>query len=223
MRQGPIFLAAANQCNDRKIFCGTLKKQDEWRKSAMEEKKQIREKMKARLQRLTEEEKRAYDKQIAERLYELSLWKRSKTIGITVSKGKEVDTKSIIERAWYEGKTVSVPKCDPATKTMVFRKIQSFFQLESVYYGLWEPIEKLTDEVKGSNIDIMIVPGICFSKDGYRIGYGGGYYDRYLQHASIPTVSLAYSFQVIESLPVEKHDIPVQMIITNEGVIKCNE
>jgi 5-formyltetrahydrofolate cyclo-ligase len=189
----------------------------------MEEKRQIRKRMQAKLEQLTDEEKQAYDKQIAEKLYELPQWKNARVIGITISKGKEVDTIPIIEQAWQEGKTVSVPKCDPATKTMVFRKIVSFSQLESVYFGLREPIETLTNEVKKSDMNIIIVPGICFSKNGYRIGYGGGYYDRYLRHVSVPTISLAYSFQVVDSLPIEEHDVPVQMIITNEGVIQCNE
>jgi 5-formyltetrahydrofolate cyclo-ligase len=189
----------------------------------VEGKKQIRKRMQAKLQQLTDEEKQTYDKQIAEKLYELPQWKNARVIGITISKGKEVDTISIIERAWSERKAVSVPKCDPATKTMVFRKIESFSHLESVYFGLFEPIEMLTSEVNKSDMDIIIVPGICFSKNGYRIGYGGGYYDRYLRNVSAPTVSLAYSFQIVDSLPIEEHDVPVEMIITNEGVIQCNE
>ncbi|MFC4182671.1 5-formyltetrahydrofolate cyclo-ligase [Saccharococcus thermophilus] len=189
----------------------------------METKKQIRKTMQAKLQQLTDEEKQAYDKQIAENLYRLPQWKNADTIAITISKGKEIDTTPIIKRAWSEGKTVSVPKCDPATKTMVFRQITSFSQLESSYFGLLEPIEALTSEIKKSDMDMIIVPGICFSKNGYRIGYGGGYYDRYLRNVSAPTVSLAYSFQVVDFLPIEEHDVPVQMIITNEGVIQCNE
>jgi 5-formyltetrahydrofolate cyclo-ligase len=189
----------------------------------MEEKKQIRKRMQAKLQQLTDEEKQTYDKQIAEKLYELPQWKNADTIAITISKGKEIDTIPIIKQAWSEGKTVSVPKCDPTTKSMAFRQITSFSQLESVYFGLLEPIETVTSEVNKSDMDIIIVPGICFSKNGYRIGYGGGYYDRYLQHVSALTVSLAYCFQVVDSLPIEEHDVPVQMIITNEGVIQCNE
>lgn len=189
----------------------------------MQEKKAIREQMKARLQQLTTEEKRAYDEQIAEKLYDLPVWQQAKTVALTVSKGYEVNTKLIIEKAWQEGKTVCVPKCDPKTKTMTFRAIRSFSQLESVYFGLQEPIEAITQKFSPREIDVMIVPGICFSKNGYRIGYGGGYYDRYLQYVSKPTISLAYAFQVVDHFPTEPHDIPVDMIITNEKVMICRE
>ncbi|MBA2873481.1 5-formyltetrahydrofolate cyclo-ligase [Thermaerobacillus caldiproteolyticus] len=189
----------------------------------MEDKKTIRQQMKARLQQLTDEQKQAYDKEIARNLYALPLWQNATTIGITISRGIEVNTKPIIEKAWQAGKAVAVPKCDPVTKTMRFREICSFSQLESVYFDLWEPIAAVTREVAADDIDVMIVPGICFSRNGYRIGYGGGYYDRYLQHFSQTTISLAYTFQVIDDIPSEPHDIPVQQIITNDEVIVCDE
>ncbi|ANB60452.1 5-formyltetrahydrofolate cyclo-ligase [Anoxybacteroides amylolyticum] len=183
----------------------------------------IREQMRERLRQLTPEAKRAYDGQIAARLYAFPVWQRATTVALTISKGQEINTTPLIENAWKEGKIVCVPKCYPTTKTMTFRAIRSFDQLETVYFGLSEPIEAVTDEIAPEAIDVMIVPGICFSIDGYRIGYGGGYYDRYLQQVKSPTVSLAYPFQVMEQLPIEPHDIPVDYIITNEKVIVCHE
>ena len=67
----------------------------------------------------------------------------------------------------------------------------------------------------------MFVPGLCFMKNGYRLGYGGGYYDRYLQNYKGMTVSLAFSDQVVDSLPVESFDIPVEKIVLNNQVIEC--
>jgi 5-formyltetrahydrofolate cyclo-ligase len=189
----------------------------------MEEKKEIRKKVKQLLEQLTEKEKQAYSRAIAEKLYALSAWEKAKCIGITISRGNEVNTLPIIKKAWHEGKKVCVPRCNPAEKTMVFRELQSFEQLESVYFGLLEPIENMTTEVRAHDIDLMIVPGVCFSKDGYRIGYGGGYYDRYLPYFSQTTVSLAYSMQIVDKVPTEPHDIPVQLIITNDEVIVCND
>lgn len=183
----------------------------------------IREQMRERLRQLPPEEKRAYDEQIAAKLYALPIWQQATTVALTVSKGREIDTTPMIEKAWKEGKVVCVPKCHPTTKTMTFRAIRSFAQLETVYFGLKEPIEAVTEEIPPQAIELMIVPGICFSTNGYRIGYGGGYYDRYLQQVKHPTVSLAYPFQVVEQLPIEPHDIPVDVIITNEKVIVCHE
>jgi 5-formyltetrahydrofolate cyclo-ligase len=189
----------------------------------MEEKKKMRKKVKQLLTQLTDKEKQEYSEAIAEKLYALSAWKKAKCIGITISRGNEVHTLPIIEKAWCEGKKICVPKCDPDEKTMVFREIHSFAQLESVYFGLLEPIEDITKEVEAAEMDLMVVPGIVFSRDGYRIGYGGGYYDRYLQQFTQTTISLAYSVQIVERVPAEPHDIPVQMIITNNEVIVCDE
>jgi len=187
------------------------------------EKKILRAEAKKRLESLSDQEKKAYSQKIAATLFDLPVWRNAKVIGITISRGDEVNTSPIIERAWCEGKQVCVPKCYSADKRMEFRELQSFEQLESVYFGLLEPIESLTKKVSPEEIELMIVPGVCFARNGYRIGYGGGYYDRYLQHFSRHTISLAYNVQMIETVPHEKHDIPVQMIITNEEVIVCHD
>ena len=147
-------------------------------------------------------------------------WNKAKTIGVTVSRGREVDTKTIIEKAWRDGKRVVVPKCDPESNTMIFRKIDTYHQLETVFFGLMEPIESETISVEPDDIDLMIVPGICFDRKGYRIGYGGGYYDRYLKEYQGVTISLAFSFQLLNSLPRETHDVPIEGLITEIGVEK---
>ncbi|GLB58198.1 5-formyltetrahydrofolate cyclo-ligase [Cytobacillus sp. NCCP-133] len=186
------------------------------------EKKMIRKEMLAKLKELNkpEYEQRSYD--IARSLYQTPFWLHAKTIGMTVSNPPEPETWQIIRKAWEEGKRVVVPKCVPSTKQMVFRDLECFSHLESVYYGLWEPIEAKTAEVSGEEIDLLIVPGLAYMKCGYRLGFGGGYYDRFLKNYKGRTVSLAFSFQVIESLPIEQHDRPVDFIITDDQVWKTN-
>ncbi|MBT2687131.1 5-formyltetrahydrofolate cyclo-ligase [Bacillus sp. ISL-47] len=187
------------------------------------EKKFLRKEMLGRLKELNkpEHEQRSYE--IACKLYQHPLWLQAKTIGITVSNQPEADTWQIIKQAWDEGKKVAVPKCIPKTKEMVFRRLECFTDLESVYYGLWEPIEAVTEEVPGGEIDTVIVPGLAYMKNGYRLGFGGGYYDRFLEGYKGNKVSLAFAFQVINSLPVEEHDRPVEMIITDEQVWKTSD
>ncbi|WP_026584499.1 5-formyltetrahydrofolate cyclo-ligase [Bacillus sp. J33] len=187
------------------------------------EKKKIRKEMLAKLKELQkpEHEQRSYE--IARRLYQNPLWLDARTIAITVSNPPEPETWQIIRKAWEEGRRVAVPKCIPKTKQMVFRKLERFSELESVYYGLWEPIEASTKEVPGEEIDTMIVPGLAYLKNGYRLGFGGGYYDRFLENYKGKTLSLAFSFQVIETLPVEEHDRPVDVIITDKQVWKTND
>ncbi|MDQ1001507.1 5-formyltetrahydrofolate cyclo-ligase [Neobacillus niacini] len=186
----------------------------------MTEKKLIRKEMKECLALLTKPYYEHYSHIIANTLYKDEDWLNANVIGITISKEPEVDTYQIIRKAWEEGKEVVVPKCNPETKTLSFRKITEFSQLESVFYGLLEPIIELTMKVKPEEIDLLFVPGLAYTREGFRLGFGGGYYDRYLTNYKGNTLSLAFYFQVIPQFPIEKHDIPVSKIITNDEVIK---
>lgn len=150
-------------------------------------------------------------------------YQNAKTIGITISRFPEVNTTSLIEAAWQDDKQVAVPKCIASTRQMDFRLIESFDQLETVYMDLREPIIEKTTAVAKSMIDVQIVPGVVFSNNGYRIGFGGGYYDRYLKDYTGNTISLAFDCQTGHDVPVEVHDMPVAKIITETSVIVCQE
>ena len=136
------------------------------------------------------------------------------TIALTVSSFPEVDTLGLIADSWKAGKQIAVPKCIPGSRGMDFYLLESFEQLEVVYMRLKEPKVNETEYIASENIDLMIVPGVVFSHAGYRIGFGGGYYDRYLANYYGPTRSLAFDLQVVERVPVEAHDIPVGGIHT---------
>ncbi|MDW0117349.1 5-formyltetrahydrofolate cyclo-ligase [Sporosarcina thermotolerans] len=146
---------------------------------------------------------------------------KAETIGVTISRFPEVDTISIIEAAWKSGKKVAVPKCISSTREMDFRIITSFDDLETVYMDLREPVIERTETVEKTAIDLQIVPGVVYSDEGYRIGFGGGYYDRYLTDYPGERLSLAFKVQTALNVPVEEHDIPVNKIITENGVIQC--
>ncbi len=185
------------------------------------EKKQMRLYIKKKLSTLvkTEYEQRCH--RITQLLYALPEWRQSNVVALTVSAPFEVDTWSIIRHAWMNGKKVCVPKCEPLTKEMQFYLLSDFQELEKVYAGIYEPIIDKTSAISCECIDFMIVPGLLFNKNGYRIGFGGGYYDRFLPNFTGYTVSLAFSFQLSDDIPVEVHDLPVQKIVTDEFVIKC--
>ena len=148
---------------------------------------------------------------------------KSEIIGITLSAFPEVETWILIEELWKLGKKVAVPKCEPSTRSMNFYEIVSFDQLEVVYMKLREPIVSVTQRVNAAQIDVLIVPGVVFDRNGYRIGFGGGYYDRYLSGYTGVTISLAFDCQVVENVPVETFDIPVDCIITESERILCND
>lgn len=144
-------------------------------------------------------------------------------IGVTLSRFPEVDTRGIIEAAWAQGKLVVVPKCTAKIRAMDFRLIKSFDELETVYMDLLEPIVSETVTVPKEKIDLQIVPGVVFSKEGYRIGFGGGYYDRYMEDFTGKSIALAFEVQTGESVPVESHDIPVEKIITENNTQICSK
>ncbi|MED0947971.1 5-formyltetrahydrofolate cyclo-ligase [Bacillus mobilis] len=187
-----------------------------------EEKLRLRKQIIEHMNSLSEERYTTLSEQIAFSLYAQKEWAEAKIIGITLSMENEVNTYPIIEKAWEEGKKVVVPKCNKETRTMSFRQISNFDQLETVYMNLREPIPALTEEVGADDIDLQIVPGVVYTGRGERIGYGGGYYDRYLVHYKGKTLSLAYSFQMVEHIPVEPFDKNVEKIITEKGTMVKN-
>lgn len=186
----------------------------------MNEKNSIRKQMKETLSKITKPLYEDFSYNIANTLYVQPDWKEAQVIGITISKQPEVDTYQIIRKAWELGKQVVVPKCYPNEKKLSFRTLTAFSQLESVFYGLLEPIEAETMEVEPNQIDLLIVPGLAYTREGFRLGFGGGYYDRFLKYYSGKTISIAFNSQIIPHFLVEDHDIPVLNIITNDEVIK---
>lgn len=160
---------------------------------------------------------------ILEQLFKCEEYASARTIGVTISRFPEVDTYPLIASAWKSGKQVAVPKCIPETKEMDFRLITSIDDLETVYMDLKEPIVGRTISLEKGEIDLQIVPGVLFSDDGFRIGFGGGYYDRYLTTYNGDRISLAFEVQASQEVPIERHDIPVDKIITENRVIQCRK
>ena len=174
------------------------------------------------LKGFSENEKEKTEIKLTKFLTASNIWKQAKTIGVTVSQGFEWDTKPIIEAGWMDNKTVAVPKCLPKEKQLTFYKLEAYNQLEVVYYNLLEPKPDETVKVSKQGIDVLIVPGLLFDKQGYRIGFGGGFYDRFLTDFSNTTISILHSKQLMEDIPREAFDIPVQFLITENGWIKHN-
>ncbi|MBR4225036.1 MAG: 5-formyltetrahydrofolate cyclo-ligase [Oscillospiraceae bacterium] len=155
------------------------------------------------------------DEDIRERLEMDREYKDAKTVLAYVSSEIEVDTHEIIEDAIEDGKRVACPRCIPGTHEMEFYYIDSLDDLVKGSYGIYEPdIEKceLASDVDGA---LCLVPGLCFDRRGYRLGYGGGYYDRYLGAHQLVTVGLCYSFFVVRELLHGRYDARMDKVITN--------
>lgn len=187
------------------------------------DKERIRKQMLATLNTISQEEYAQYSRKIKERIIATDEFKKAEIIGITISRYPEVDTRLIIEAAWSLGKQIAVPKCDRKTREMDFRLLTSFDHLETVYMDLLEPVLAKTASVLQEQIDLQIVPGVVFSAEGYRTGFGGGYYDRYLAAYNGRTLSLAFECQTGQDIPIENHDLPIEKIITENNVIDCRK
>lgn len=185
------------------------------------EKKILRRKMMQDLRELDSLQYAQRSFQIGERLYQTTEWKNAQTIGITVSRFPEINTWSIIRMAWRQGKVVTIPKSSPVQKEMSFYQIKTFLQMEKGYSNLYEPITKETRLFPKSEIDLLIVPGLIFTMKGDRLGFGGGFYDRFLTDYQGYTIALAFTNQIKEKIPTEPYDLPVQKIVTESALIDC--
>lgn len=187
------------------------------------DKKELRKETIHNLKNLSDDDKLNIEKGMLEHLQKLRVWKRARTIAITISQGFEWNTKPIIELAWAEGKRVCVPKCTPEGRKLTFHAFTSYDQLEVVYYNLLEPKADETEVIEKNGIDLIVVPGLLFDKRGYRVGFGGGYYDRYLQGYKNRTVSLvSEELQLVDEVPNESFDIPVECIVTENDFYNTN-
>ncbi|GAA0363450.1 5-formyltetrahydrofolate cyclo-ligase [Alkalibacterium iburiense] len=183
-------------------------------------KEELRKGMLLSLEKIGGMERRRVQKAMHTHLFDSPLWKQAERIGVTLSTEKEWDTEAIIEQAWDEGKAVCVPKSIHDSRELQFYDITSFDQVEKGYFNLMEPIVEQTSRVDKESMDLLIVPGLLFTKSGYRIGFGGGFFDRFLADFSQPTVSLVHTNQLVDSFPIEPHDVPVDYIVTEEELFE---
>ena len=171
--------------------------------------KQVLQEMKA----LSQEQKQAMDRALTKRFLNHSFYQEAKVIATYLSFPHEFQTQELIEQALRDGKKVLIPKTYP--KGRMDFVVYDPQQLVKTSFGLLEPQGDL-EVVAAYQIDLIHVPGLAFTTKGYRIGYGGGYYDRYLEHFTGHTLSAIYPCQIQDFIP-ENHDIPVQEVLIDEG------
>lgn len=170
-------------------------------------KKYLRQEMKLRLAELSNQQKSHYDKQLTQDFLKSPQYQKSQTLALFLSMPAEVDTTEILQQALRDGKQVLVPKTYSQGQ-MAFIPYEAD-RLHLSAFGVWEPVGD--EAVSKEAIDLILVPGLAWNPQGYRIGYGGGFYDRYLKDYKGPTISLAYAFQYQE-FKAEPHDVPVQEV-----------
>ncbi|MDY6825747.1 MAG: 5-formyltetrahydrofolate cyclo-ligase [Bacillota bacterium] len=188
-------------------------------------KKELRRLIIDRRDRLSDEQINAKSFQIAERLFSLPAYQSAETVMFFISFGSEVVTRPMVERVIEEGKTALAPKTKPKSRELIPSRILDWEEdLAPGSYGIPEPKEGKLRPYLPDVIDLLIVPGVAFDNDGNRLGYGGGYYDRFfpLLKSNVPLVALAFEIQIVPSVPVESWDRPVDFIITESKVINAS-
>lgn len=180
-------------------------------------KREMRKTILAQRDALSKKNREAKSKAILELLTESDLYKEAEQLLSFVSFGSEVDTLGIIRDALQQGKKVYCPRVEG--EELIFYRVLESTDLKPGYRGIMEPIEGLgrwSQEEKG----LLLLPGTVFDRNKNRIGYGKGFYDRFLekQGAGLTTMALAFSMQIVEQVPAEAHDCKAQYIVTEDGI-----
>ncbi len=177
------------------------------------DKKALRREIGAKKRALSAAEIEARSAILADKLYATGQYRQAMSLYAYLSFNQEVRTSPIIQRAWADGKRVAVPKV--VGDEMVFIWIDSFDNLAPQgAFNITEPIEN--GPVASDETALILMPGLAFDPQGHRVGYGGGFYDRYLAaQPHHPTVALCYDFQLYDHLDVDDFDVPVDVVITD--------
>jgi 5-formyltetrahydrofolate cyclo-ligase len=183
-----------------------------------ENKKEIRKFMREKRGSLTKAEKERLDNAIFDNVVNSKEYKESKNIFIFVSYDTEVDTHRLIKQALKDEKVLCVPRVISKEEGMIIAQIKSFEDLEPGAYGILEPKDNKF-KVDETLIDVAYLPGLAFDKVGGRVGYGGGFYDRFLRKSRKDSkkIGLAYSFQILEKVPMEQNNQYIDEYI--DGII----
>lgn len=182
-------------------------------------KKELRKKYRNIRETMPASQKIKADKSIYQKLINFSEYKKAKTVLIFVSKKIEVDTIEIINQAFKDGKKVAVPKCLDKKGRMAFFVINSLDELKNDSFNLLEPDENKAPMLVNFNNSICILPGFAFDSKGYRIGFGKGYYDRFLQKYSGIKIGICYNSCIVDSLPHGRYDVCANYIVTQKYIL----
>ncbi|MVX62750.1 5-formyltetrahydrofolate cyclo-ligase [Clostridium chromiireducens] len=192
--------------------------------SISNDKKTLRKEILTKRKDIDNVEKEKMDKKILNKFYESKFYKDATNIFVYISYDSEIDTRLIINKALKDNKKIYVPRTEFETRIMDAVEIKSFDNLIKSNYGILEP-SKNEPCINPNELDLIVVPGVAFDRNGGRMGYGAGFYDRYFKKITkdnierIIKLALAYNFQVLDKVPMNEQDVPVDFIITEKEFI----
>lgn len=174
------------------------------------DKKELRRQIRQMKRAMTDEQINAASERLGELFRSSAQYQEAKTIYGYLPYNQEVRTVPMLERAMKDGKRVAVPKC--YGEEMRFIYMDDLSKVEKGYANIPEPIAD--GPVADDPTALVLMPGLAFTEDGKRMGYGGGFYDKFLaSEPNHPTVALCYGFQMVDYIPTEDYDIPVDCVL----------
>jgi 5-formyltetrahydrofolate cyclo-ligase len=188
------------------------------RMDEMADKQEIRKKILTLRNGMTPGEIAARSSLIIRRLTELRDLREASTLMAFLSFGSELLTDDLLRWGWKTGKRIVIPLCRPEDRGLTPCLLGSFAELEIGHYGIREPKAENIRPVPRGEIDAILVPAVALDRRGYRVGCGGGYYDRFLPEVPRAVrIGAAFACQIIAEIPADSHDVPVDRIVTENG------
>lgn len=201
----------------RQDYCGCeFSKKESEERNLKKKKDELRKKMKELSNSLDKSYMEEADKKIIENLISREEYKKAKNIFTYIGKFPEIDTSIFIKKAWEDGKNIAIPYCED-DKNMVATIIKSFDDLKEGTFGILEADPKKSIIMKKEKIDLVIVPCATSDRKGNRLGFGRGYYDRFLENIEADEILLIREKQISEEVAMGEHDKRINIVITEKG------
>lgn len=180
-------------------------------------KKEMRARIKTRLSTLSPSEKAIQAERMEQKLFSSKEWKRSRRVFCFLSMKREIQTRGIITRALNEGKMLALPRMDGEDIRFLLVKSLDPFFFDAHPYGVFEPKKELPEALPTDpDRDLLVLPGAAFQRSGERLGWGKGFYDRFLsRHSShCRSIGICFDLQLVDKIPTDEHDIAVERVIS---------
>ena len=181
-----------------------------------EQKKSLRTQVRKLERELSPTYKKATDQVIIARICALPEYQAANTVFCFVGTEREIDTVPLMEDIVRRGKRLLVPRCT-GPGIMELRQIIALSQLSAGAYGILEP-QMSAPVIEKTEVDFAVIPCVCGDRHGHRLGQGGGYYDRFFEKCSVPSVLVCREAMMQEQIPVEKHDVIFDRVVTEVAV-----
>lgn len=190
-----------------------------------DQKNALREKYREMRREMDVDERQSRDGAIAAAAAGMASFRYAEYVLMYAPTGEEIDITEIARFALEQGKKVLYPVCSRETHTMVYRRINSLDELTPGAYSIPEPPSDAPDydPSRDTGSAICFVPGLVYDKTGYRVGYGKGFYDRYLSSFAGCTIGVVYSDYILRTVPRGRFDVKVDILLTEKGVKKTSE